>query len=166
MSIVIGLIGSEAAALSAVEKLKEAELSEAKINITANSKSVNELFGCDPACIVKNYAILGAAIGLGVYAVFGLAAALCQCNLMQFGQPYGFGALFGATLAGIFVGGGIGLMIGAGEAEKDTQRYVQGVRAGAKLISVQVPPEKAEQVKHLLVIQNVQDVLVLQPSHS
>jgi hypothetical protein len=163
MYSIVGLISSDSAVAPAVKRLEEAGITEARISISANSKYINQLFGCDPACVIKNYTALGAVIGLGIYAVFGIAAAMCQCNLMEFGQAYGIMAFAGALLAGTFVGGGIGLLVGAGEAEKDTQVYLKGVRSGGKVISVRVAEQEAERVKQILANQKVSDLQVLRP---
>jgi hypothetical protein len=163
MDSIVGLIGSESAVVPTVKRLEEAGITAARISITANPQQINQLFGCDPACVIKNYTARGAVIGLGIYAIFGMAAAMCQCNLMEFGQAYGIMAFVGAILAGTFVGGGIGLLVGAGEAEKDTQVYLKGVRLGGKVISVQVMAEEAERVRQILRTQKIMDVQVLHP---
>jgi len=163
MNSVIGFFDSEAAVNPTVEWLKQAGVDAERISVISNPNAIRKLLGCDPACVVRNYIAWGVALGVGIYAIFGLAAAMCQCNLMQFGQEYGIGAFFGAVLAGMFVGGFLGALVGAGEAEKNTHLYVQGIRLGGKVISVQVQEEEVEQVEHILTIQNASGVKALQP---
>lgn len=86
MGSVIGLILREAAVDTAVERLKEAGIYEERISILSNPNTLNKLLGCDPACVIKNYTVWGTAIGIGIYAILGMAAAICQYNLMQYGQ--------------------------------------------------------------------------------
>jgi hypothetical protein len=162
MRSIIGLILRESAVDTAVERLEEAGISEEQISILSNPKTINALLGCDPACVIKNYTVWGAVIGIGIYAIFGMAAAICQCNLMQYGQEYGIGAFLGAVLAGTFVGGIIGFLVGSGEAEKDTHLYVQGIRLGGKVISIQVLEGDVDHVKHILAMENVTGVKALQ----
>jgi hypothetical protein len=162
MRSIIGLILRESAVDTAVERLEEAGISEEQISILSNPKTINALLGCDPACVIKNYTVWGAVIGIGIYAIFGMAAAICQCNLMQYGQEYGIGAFLGAVLAGTFVGGIIGVLVGSGEAEKDTHLYVQGIRLGGKVISIQVLEGDVDHVKHILAMENVTGVKALQ----
>ena len=166
MSSIIGLFRSEAVIDSTINRLKEAGIAEEKISLMSNPKTISKLLGCDPTCVIKNYTIWGVAIGIAIYAIFGVVAALCQCNLMQYGQEYGISAFLGAVLAGMFVGGFIGILVGVGEAEKDTHLYVQGIRLGGKVISIQIPEVDVERVKHILTMENVLGVKVLQSEGS
>jgi hypothetical protein len=161
MRSIIGLFRSEAVVESTIGRLKEAGIAWDQISILSNPKTINALLGCDPACVIKNYTAWGVVIGIGIYAIFGAAAALCQCNLMQYGQVYGIGAFLGAVLAGTFVGGIIGVLVGVGVAEKDTHLYVQGVRLGGKVISIQVPEGDVDRVKHILTMENLTGVRAL-----
>jgi hypothetical protein len=142
-------------------RLKEAGIAGERIGVLSSSNSVGKLIGCDPGCVIRNYAVWGAAIGIGIYAIFGVAAALCQCVRMQFGIGYGIGAFIGSILAGTLVGGVIGVLAGAAEAEKDTHLYLQGVRLGGKVISIQVPNEDVDRVKEILTKENVSGVKVI-----
>lgn len=158
MKSVIGMIRCEEAVCPAVDRLKGAGIPEEQINILSSPDSISKLLGCDPACVIRNYITWGVVVGIAVYSVFGLAAAFCECNLMQFGQPYGIGAFIGAILAGTLVGVVIGALVGAGEAEKETHLYLQGVRLGGKVISIQVPDEDAARIERLLDMDNITGV--------
>ncbi len=161
MKRVIGLFEREQAVSPAVERLKNAGIAGEEIQIVSNTNTVTELLGCDPACVIKNYTAWGVAIGVGIYAVFGLAAALCECGLMQFGREYGVGVFIGALLAGTLVGSAIGFLVGAGEAEKDTHLYVQGIRTGGKVIAIRVPDPDSDRVKNLLLMEHALGVKAL-----
>jgi hypothetical protein len=166
MQSIIGLLDSTTPVESAVRKIKEAGISEDRIRVLSNPQSINKLFGCDPLCMVGNYAIVGAAISAGIYAIFGLAAAMCQCNLMHYGQGYGIGTLLGALLAGTFVGGVIGMLVGMDEAEKNSHLYVQGARLGGKVIAIQLSEDDIERVKIILVNENALGVKLVEPEQA
>ncbi len=166
MNSIIGLMGSDAELSTAVELLRDARISEEYIQVISQPSAINRLFGCDPACVIKNYTFLGTALGIITYAFFGAAAALCQCNLLHFGKEYGAGALLGGLLAGTLVGGFLGLLFGAGVAEKDTQYYQQGIREGGKVISVLVKNDEIEIVREILARQHVMGFRILQPAGS
>lgn len=147
-----------------VEKLHSAGVSDKQVRILSDPSVICELIGCNPTNIIINYSIWGGIIGMGIYGLFGLAAALCQCNLMQFGTGYGVVTLLLSGLGGLFVGGFIGLLTGAGEADKKTHYYVQGLRLGGKVIAVQVEETAVEQMKKILVAGNGLEIKTLQGS--
>jgi hypothetical protein len=158
MKSIIGLFGRDIGVDPTIQRLKQAGVPDERIDIISNPSTVNKLLGCDSACVIKNYTLWGAAIGIGIYAIFGIVAAMCECSLLQFGQEYGVGAFIGSLLAGTLVGGVIGVLVGAGEADKDTHLYVQGIRLGGKVIAVQVADEEADRVKNILAMENVRGV--------
>jgi len=166
MNAIIGLFSSEEAVYPTVERLKEAGVADERISILSNPSSINQLLGCNTVCVIKNYAVSGAAIGMGIYAIFGVAAALCECNFLQFGQEFGIGTFLGAALAGTFVGGFLGILAGVGKSEEDSRLYSEGVRTGGKIISIQVLESDAERVKNILVLENATGVKMLQPRGS
>jgi hypothetical protein len=145
-----------------VERLKEAGIAGERISIISSPKTINALLGCDPGCIIRNYSTWGIVVGIVVYAIFGAAAALCQCNIMQYGQEYGLGAFLGAVLAGAFVGGFIGILVGAGDAEMNTHLYLQGIRQGGKVIAIRALEDDTEFLKHTLALEDVTGVKALQ----
>lgn len=146
----------------AVSRLNEAGISNDRIQVVSNPDSVSRLLGCDPICMIGNYAVMGAAISVGIYLVFGMAAALCQCNLMQFGLGYGIGTFLGAILAGTFVGGVIGLLVGADRAERDSHLYVQGTRSGGKVVFIRLSDRDNDRVKEILQQENALGVRLVQ----
>lgn len=150
MVSVIGLLRGEDAVKRSTQRLKEAGLPEAGIIIFTQESAIRKLLGCEPICIISRYALWGASIGVAVYAIFALFAGLCQCNLFHFGQAYGIGTFLGGILAGAFVGGGMGCLVGAAEFEKDSQLYVQGARMGDRMIVIKAREEDADRVKLIL----------------
>jgi len=161
MKSIIGLLNSEVIVDSTIVRIEEAGLAGERISIISNPKTINSLLGCDQVCVIKNYTVLGAAIGIGIYAAFGLTAALCECNMMHYGQEFGAVVFIGSLLAGTLVGGIIGVLVGAGEAEKDTHLYTQGIRLGGRVLCIEVDDEDAERVKHILAMENVSGVKAL-----
>lgn len=162
MQSMIGLLSGDSAVRPAVERLQNSGIARERIRLLSDPTSINKLLRCDPSCVIKNYAVWGAAIGMGTYAIFGLAAALCQCNLMHYGQEYGIGTILGALLAGTFIGGFIGLLVGVAESEKDSHLYVQGVRLGGQVIAIQVADEEVERVRQILTMVNAHGLKILQ----
>lgn len=116
--------------------------------------------------MIGNYAIMGAAISAGIYAIFGLVAAMCQCNLMQYGQGYGIGTLLGALLAGTFVGDVIGILVGMDETEKNSHLYVQGANLGDIVIAIRLFEADIERVKGILVNENALGVKLIKPEEA
>lgn len=150
MKSIVGLLNNQTKVEPAVEHLELSGISAERIHTLSTPAKIKKALGCDSSCLIRNYTIWGASLGIGVYAVFGVLAALCQCNIMHFGQEYAVFTIIGALLAGGLVGGVIGLVAGAAEYEKDTHLYIQGVRFGGKLISVEVQEDEVESVKGIL----------------
>jgi len=152
MSSIIGLLRTDDDARRSIQKLKESGFPEDKIGIYTQESAIRKLLGCEPTYSVSRYVVWGASIGIAVYALFALFAGLCQCNLFQFGQGYGIATFLGGILAGAFVGGGLGCLVGAAEFEKDSHLYVQGARIGGRVIV---------NVKHILEQEKVSGVKVI-----
>lgn len=150
MVSVIGLFRGEDDVKRSTQRLKEAGLPEDRINIFTQENAILKLLGCEPGCTISKYAGWGAAIGIGIYAVFAVFAGLCQCNLFHFGQAYGLCTFLGGILAGAFVGGALGCLAGAAAFEQDSHLYVQGARMGGRVIAIQASEEEAESVKLIL----------------
>lgn len=150
MKTVIGLIAHGIDSAQPVQKLAQTGFLGDRVSIVGGEKAVREILGCEPACLVARYAAWGGAIGAAIYGVFAVFAALCQCNLLQYGQAYGVGTFVGGILAGAFVGAVLGAMAGAAEYEKDSQFYIQGIRLGDQVIAVQAGEDEIENVKLIL----------------
>lgn len=150
MSSIIGLFRGEEDIKNLVQRLAETGHPDNRIDVFTEESAIRKLLGCEPTCVVTRYAVLGASLGIAVYALFGLFAGLCQCNLLHYGQVYGVGTFLGGILAGAFVGGVIGGIIGAAEYEEGSHLYVQGARLGGKVIVVQAGEEDVESLKLLM----------------
>ena len=161
MSSIIGLLRTDDDARRSIQKLKEAGFPEDKIGIYTQESAIRKLLGCEPTYSVSRYVVWGASIGIAVYALFALFAGLCQCNLFQFGQGYGIATFLGGILAGAFVGGGLGCMVGAAEFEKDSHLYVQGARIGGRVIVMNTSDEEVDNVKYILEQEKVSGVKVI-----
>jgi hypothetical protein len=150
MTSIIALLKGEDHLARSIQRLKEAGFSEDRISVLNQENAIRRLLGCDPTCIVSRYAAFGAFIGTIVYALPALLAGLCQCNLFHYGQVYGIGAFAGGILAGAFIGGGLGIFIGAAEFEKGSHLYVQGTRLGGSVIVIQAYETEAENAMFIL----------------
>jgi hypothetical protein len=161
MKSIIGLFRGEDDPTQSVQRLKEAGLPEGRITIFTQENAIRKFLGCEPTCVVSRYAVWGASIGIAVYALFALFAGLCQCDLFHFDQAHGIATILGGILAGGFVGGALGLLVGAGEFEKDSHLYVQGARMGGSVIVVQASEEDADRLKLVLEQEKVLGVKAL-----
>jgi hypothetical protein len=150
MGTIISLLPTERDAASEVERLVKTGIPKRKIQILTQDKAIRDIFGCDPICTIRNYAILGALLVGSIYMIFGIVATWCECNLMGFDHSFGLLTLFGGVLAGGFVGGVLGAIIGLGESEKETHLYIQKAHQGAKVILIKTTKEEADQTKIML----------------
>lgn len=150
MSTIIGLLPAQREVSPEVERLVETGIPAESILVLAQEKAIREILGCDPSCTVRYYAIWGALLVGTIYGVFGIVAAWCECNLLGFNQPSGMLTLVGGMLAGGFVGGVLGAIIGLGESEKNTHLYLQGARMGRKMLVLQTAEGDVEKAKTTL----------------
>ena len=164
METIIALLNRRESFQPALDKFKTLGIQEENIHLYADPTAVKKLIGCEPECVIKNYTLYGAALGIAVYAIFGLAAAVCQCGLMHFGKEYGMFALVGALLAGVFVGGFIGFLVGAGKVDEETRLYLQGIRQGGAVISIQVSESQIDRARQILSNENISGMQVIQPN--
>lgn len=150
MNTIIGLLPSQRDPISEVEKLVSRGVPEEDVYVLTQEKAIREILGCDPICTIKYYAIWGALIGVAIYSVFGILAAWCECNLLGFDQPNGLLTLVGGVLAGGFVGGVLGAIIGLGKSEENTHLYTQGARMGNKVLVLRTESGDVEKAKTIL----------------
>jgi hypothetical protein len=150
MKTIIGLVGSSVDIAQPIHRLQDSGITDDRVSVISQEKAVRKLLGCEPSCVVMRYAAWGAAIGIAIYGIFAVFAALCQCGLMQYGRAYGIGTFLGGVLAGAFVGVVLGALVGMAEFEKDTHLYVQGVRMGDQVIVVQASETEIETVRAVL----------------
>jgi hypothetical protein len=161
MKSITALLENDDMATRSCQRLKEAGLGEDRINIITEENSIRKLLNCEPMCVVARFALRGAILGVAVYALFAVFAGLCQCDLFHFGQAYGVGTFLGGILAGVFVGGGLGSLVGAAQFEQDSHVYIQGVRMGGRVILIQTQDAETDLVKRILEEERAFDVKML-----
>lgn len=150
MSKIIGLLLGRQEIDQEIENLVNKGMVVKDICVLTQEKEIKEALGCDPICTVRNHAISGALLVGGIYSVFGLFAGWCECNLLDLNQSFGILTLLGGILAGCFVGGILGAIIGFAESEQDSHLYLQGSRLGNQVILMEVTPTKANETKQIL----------------
>jgi hypothetical protein len=150
MKSVIGVVTHKEDVESVVQELREAGFAEDRISILNTQNAVRQILNCQPYCEVPRHAFLGTAIGMAAYATSAILASWCQCNLFGYERAYGTGTFLGGILAGAFIGGFLGIILGIAQSEGDSHLYVQGVRMGGKLISIEAREEEIESIKHIL----------------
>lgn len=150
MNTIIGLLPSQSDPISEIEKLVDTGIPEEDVSVLTQEKAIREILGCDPICTIRYYAIWGALIGGAIYSVFGILAAWCECNLFGFDQTNGLLTLMGGVLAGGFVGGVLGAIIGLGKSEENTHLYTQGARMGNRVIVLRTESGNVEKAKTML----------------
>jgi hypothetical protein len=162
MSRVIGLFWNESDADHSIINLKAGGFSEEKIGIINTNRAIRELFDCcKPLGIVGKYAAWGAFFGILTYAVFALVAGWCQCTILNYGHGFAIGTLLAGVLVGTIVGGVMGCFVGWAESDKDVHFYLQGMRLGGKVLSVQADESEIEKAKDLLLRENAHEVKVI-----
>ena len=138
MGTVISLAPSSLNYYDILNYIKHEGFDNHEIIVLRSEKEFQKTLGCDPSCIVVNYASWGALIGIAIYGVFAVFAALCNCNLLHYSTKITLGiALIGISF-GAFIGGFMGCIVGLAEYEKDTHFYTQGIRMGEKLIVLRI----------------------------
>jgi hypothetical protein len=150
MRTVIGLYPSRQDLNEQVQKIEDAGFRKDALEVISEEKSVKCLLGCEPNRIIAKYASLGALIGTGIYGVFFIVAAWCDCNLYPISQLVATEIVLAGVLAGAIFGGIIGVFIGLAEYEKDTHLYTQGMNFGKKLFVLQADDDDAERAMDTL----------------
>lgn len=150
MTHVIGFFNREMDYDRSVTDLQSAGLQPEPVGLISREQVVGEVMGCGSARIVAMYAGGGALLGFIIYGISALLASWCQCNLFGFGEIIQIGTLIGGVLAGMFVGGSLGVFVGISKLEEVTDIYYQGKRADGKVLDVKVHKARADQVKQIL----------------
>jgi hypothetical protein len=140
MKTVIALFWRDEDVRSSLDKLEEAGIARNSIS-TPRHIAPDRLAG-DLGHPVVSYASWGAVIGVAIFGIFGLAAALAGCNCFGYDTTYGAATLVGFVAVGSLVGALLALWIGIDAQERETHLYVQGMKMGAKLVAVQSDAEQ------------------------
>jgi hypothetical protein len=109
-----------------------------------------QLGGRKERSVVFRHALMGAALGLCVGALYGIPAGLMNCS--EVGCPVTISGLLltAITLFWIFGGAFLGIIMGMDKLERKIYSYVEGVRHGSELVVVKTSDEKAAEVSHIL----------------
>ena len=150
MTHVIGLFSRECDYDRSSVELKAAGFLPERIGVISQEQVVLGILGDKSRNFVLTYAGIGAFLGLLPYGISALLATWCQCNLFLFGQTVQLVTFIGGILAGILVGGSIGIFVGIGRLEQVTNIYKQGRDIGGKLMVVNVRSKNANHVRDLL----------------
>jgi hypothetical protein len=150
MTHVIGLFTCEADYDRSFIDLRAAGLKPEQVGLNSRERVVEDVMGCGSGRIVAMYMGGGALLGFTIYGVSALLASWCQCNLFGFGELVQIGTLIGGVLAGMFVGGSLGVFVGISKLEEVTTIYYQGKRLDGKVLDVIVQKGRADQVMEVL----------------
>lgn len=161
MPHVIGLFTRELDYDRSVIDLRSAGLRPEQVGLISREQVVGDVMGCGSARIVEMYAGAGALLGFIIYGISALLASWCQCNLFGFDEIVQIRTLVGGVLAGMFVGGSLGVFAGISRLEEVTTIYYQGKRLDGKILDVKVNKTRADQVKEVLKRDGAYDVRVV-----
>jgi hypothetical protein len=150
MTHVIGLFSRDLDYNRSFNALRAAGLNPEKLGLVTREQLVGDVLGCGSARIVTIYAGAGGLLGLSIYGISALLASWCQCNLFQFSQMVQIGTLIGGILAGVFVGGSLGIFFGISKLEAVTTIYFEGKRKDGKVLNVKAKNKQADQIKDVL----------------
>jgi hypothetical protein len=150
MDIVIGLLSAKQKPIDEINHLEETGITRDNIRVLNQIGAIYKLFGCNPKREVIKYAGWGALFGILIYGIFSAAAGWCECNIFKFSTIIGLEVVFIGLLFGGLGGGFMGSIVGMAMFEKDTHLYIQGVRMGDKVITVQSDKEDTLKVDQML----------------
>jgi hypothetical protein len=160
MKTVVGLVWCDEDVESSIDRLKEAGFAQDRVDVLTRI-SRKRLVGDQGHPVVRS-AGWGAVVGIVVYAVFGLGAALAGCTYCGFDLAYAVATLVGFVVIGGFVGALLGQWIGADASERDTHLYTQGVRLGGKIVAVRSSDELITKAMSILQQENAIGVRTLE----
>lgn len=149
MKSVIGLAGSEREAEQAIKRLVDAGFDTESMSVLRNVGAFWQSLGCTPTKIVARDVVIGAALGLACYALFGVLAAVGEVAL-GFNTQVARGVLAVFGLLGVLVGGLLGLWFGLGELEDEGRSFVRGIHSGGRLVMVRTADEHAQRAQRVL----------------
>ena len=157
MKKAVGLAKSEHDAERAVAKLSETGFDAESITVLGDVGAFWQTLGCTPAEIVATDFGTGAALGLAVYALCGVLAAVAELTL-GFDNQIAIEVLIVFGLLGVMVGGFLGLIFGMGEMEDEGRTYVRSIQSGGKLVMVRTADEHAQRALQSLQASDLQAV--------
>lgn len=151
MKTVIGLFNTSEAAETSVQRLQEVGFGASDVASLHTLSALWGHMGCRPATFVLKDFGIGVAYGALVGGLFGVIAAFGQLTL-GLGEAVALRTWVEYILIwGLFVGGILGLVYGAGEAEQETRRFLRGILFGGTIIAVRVDETNQAQAQELFV---------------
>jgi hypothetical protein len=151
MATITKLYDSFADAVSGVQTLKNAGITDSDISVVANNAVIDR--DRDGADDRTEGAATGAGVGAALGGTAGLLAGLGLLAIPGIGPVVAAGYL-ASTALGVAAGGTAGGLIGAltqsGVTEDDAHAYAEGVRRGGVLLSANVPDNRQGELESSL----------------
>lgn len=149
MKTIVGLYEEPSDAAKAVEALQDGGLATSSVRVLRSVDALWQHLGCTPGRIVLKDFAIGAALGIAFYCLVGVLAATGEVTL-GFSRTTAIAVLLLSGLAGIFVGGMLGVFFGLGQMEQESRLYIGGIRRGGALLVMRTADERSAQAMDLL----------------
>jgi hypothetical protein len=149
MKTIVGLYRQPDDATEAMNVLVEAGFSPSSVRILRSVEAVWHHLGCTPGKIIATDFAIGIILGIAVYSLFGVLVAVGEVTL-GFERATALGALLIFVLAGVLVGGLLGVFFGVGHLEQESRLYIMGIRRGGVLVLVRTADEHAAHAMDML----------------
>jgi hypothetical protein len=149
MKTIVGLFEQPDGAAQAAALLVSGGFAPTSIQLVSSVRAVWQHLGCTPGRIVAKDFGIGAALGVALYGIIGLLAAMGEV-LLGFGQTIAFGAILVFVCLGVLVGGFLGAVFGIASAEQETRLYLNSIRRGGVLLVVRTADEHAPRALEML----------------
>jgi uncharacterized membrane protein len=160
---VVGVFDSFAEADAALAALRQADVPMQDVSIVGKRPGDPPEIGARDTHASSGSAV-GATVGAAVGGLLGLAA-LAIPGVGPFLAAGALGSALTGAAAGTFTGALVGSFVGLGVPTEHGQRYEQAVRAGAVVLTVQVPnAEVAASARVLLDQTGARETAVYQPA--
>lgn len=151
MKTLVGLIPDTEHVKDTEGMMNAAGIRDYKLNVLDRPGEVwRRLGGHEKMRGVYKHALIGALLGLGVAALYGLPASITTCIYRGCAFSDNMGSLVAISLYWIIAGAFLGAIIGLDRLEQDMYSYVEGVRRGGSLMIVETPDEEVAQVAEIL----------------
>lgn len=171
-NVVLGLFAQQADLQETMAALRTLGFSDEQLTVVTTEQLVDKVLGDRKAELSTSSAgvaalggslvggLLGLVAGIGILALPGVGAVVALAAATTVIGSTAVGASIGAT-QGAF----LGMLIGWGVAEENTQRYTVGVQRGEFLLVVYAAEEQTQQVATLMRSHNGSDVEVRSDEH-
>lgn len=159
MKTIVGLCTQPEGATEALHALERAGFAQSSMRVVRSVDALWQHLGCKPRRIVVADFAIGAALGIATYGLFGVLAAAGEVSL-GFDRTTAMVAFLFSGLAGVFVGGMLGVFFGLGSMEQESRAYVNGIRRGGALVVVRTADEHAAHAMDVLRQVNAEGVKV------